>query len=213
MSEYFNRNKNGNHSIIYYGYKDLDNGRISITTTKLGIYLKPFDDADNITLDFEEFIRLYDEYLNCLLSPDSSMFEHITYKSQDEAVFGSSIRIEDKNVIFDQLKHTDEPLLFEHVYERTKKNPIGLDRYGNLKEEIRSPVELLDNEHYSFRYLETRYTKYTIPIENPELGKFVSFPELGIVYDKVMDKIIFNPKLWNYLNLDTQFFAQDTTLA
>ncbi|MBW6462044.1 MAG: hypothetical protein K0B07_03285 [DPANN group archaeon] len=99
----------------------------------------------------------------------------------------SSIRISKGNIIFDQLRYTDEPVHLVYVYERTKTNPVGLDRFNVCVEEILSPIERDDDEKYSFILIGTVNQRYTKSIDNHELGKFVSLSELNKIYMNVRE--------------------------
>jgi len=106
---------------------------------------------------------------------------------KSEAKMESSIRISKGNIIFDQLRYTDEPVHLVYVYERTKTNPVGLDRFNVCVEEILSPIERDDDEKYSFILIGTVNQRYTKSIDNHELGKFVSLSELNKIYMNVRE--------------------------
>lgn len=195
MSEYFITDPEEIEDIISFGHTYIGDTRISASVIKQGIFIRPlYEDITEIEFDIKTFQTLYDEYLKCFeIYKESVEIKHNmvlrrnTQRLKSEGLLGSSIRINEDTITFDNLDHTDEPTHLAYVYERTKKNPVGLDKFNVCVEEISSPVELEDDDEYSFILIGTINQRYTVPLENYGLGKYVSLSELKKIYLEVME--------------------------
>lgn len=194
MSEYFITDSEEIEDIISFGHTYIGDTRISASVIKQGIFIRPlYEDTNEIEFDIKTFQTLYDEYLKCFERyKDLSEIKHDmvlrrnTQRLKSEGLLGSSIRINEDTITFDHFDYTDEPVLFEYQYEKIKKNPVGLDKYCE-NDIISSPVELEDDDEYSFKLIDTVYHEYVVPINNSELGKYVSLSELKKIYQEVME--------------------------
>ncbi|NOQ56120.1 MAG: hypothetical protein GQ477_04945 [Nanohaloarchaea archaeon] len=193
MSGYFITDPEEIEDIISFGHTYIGDTRISASVIKQGIFIRPlYEDTNEIEFDIETFQTLYEEYLNCFeIYKESVEIKHNmvlrrnTQRLKSEGLWGSSIRINEDTITFDHFDYTDEPVPFAYQYEVIKKNPVGLDNY--CKDDIiLSPDEVQDDDEYSFIHKGTINLRYTVPLENYELGKFISLTELKKIYENVM---------------------------
>ena len=187
MSSYFKDSEITDKSLICFGYKDIKSVRISASHARSGLFLKSKDkNIKKLQLDLDTFFELYEEF-NLAYSFFKGLIEEQydtkiskPYKSsRTEALFESSIRIENDEIIFDDLLHTDYSR-YIYEYEIIEKNPKGLDRF--CEEKIVSSKELESDEKYNLRLINIITMFHCQPIENNVLGKFVNLAQMKLLY-------------------------------
>ena len=187
MSSYFKDNEITDKSLICFGYRDIKSVSIFASHARSGLFLKPKDkNIKKLQLDLDTFFELYEEFnlayglFKELIEKQYDTKISKPYKSsKTEALFGLSIRIENDEIIFDDLHHTDYPR-YIYEYEIIEKNPKGLDRF--CEEKIVSSKELESDEKYNLRLINIITMFHCQPIKDNVLGKFVNLAPMKLLY-------------------------------
>ncbi len=187
MSSYFKDSEITDKSLICFGCRYIKDVNISASHARSGLFLKSKDkNIKKLQLDLDTFFELYEEF-NLAYSLFKGLIEEQydtkiskPYKSsRTEALFGSSIRIENDEIIFDDLLHTDYPR-YINEYKKIEKDPKGLESF--CKENIISGKELESDEKYHLRLINIITMFHCQPIENNVLGKFVNLAQMKLLY-------------------------------